>query len=150
MEPLERRSRRARSLSFLPQSPGAVWIWRGVAMARLSGMRIDVSQDSVEVRLALWQKALGLLGNIRAARADVSDAHVVEDPLPLARAAGVKVGLRLPGLYYVARTINLDQAFVVRRGVPALSFAVDDGGRLHTVLLSTPRAEELARELQGR
>jgi hypothetical protein len=112
-------------------------------------MRIQVSEDSIEVRLALWQKALGLLGNIRVARGDVSDVHVVGEPLALAKAAGVKVGLRLPWLYYVARTIHLDQAFIVRRGVPALSFAVEDGGRLHRVLLSTPRAEELARELGG-
>ena len=62
--------------------------------------------------------------------------------------AGIKVGLRLPWLYYVARTIHLDEAFVVRRGVPALSFAVDDDGTLRRVLVSTPEAAAL-QQLQG-
>ena len=57
--------------------------------------------------------------------------------------------LRLPWLLYVARTIRLDEVFVVRRSVPGLSFAVDNGTTLHRVLLSTPRADELARELGG-
>jgi hypothetical protein len=113
-------------------------------------MRIRVSEESVEVRLALWQKVLGLFGSIRVARADVSDVHVVEDPVREAMGAGVKVGLRLPWVYYVARTIHLDEAFVVRRGVSALSFAVADGGRLRKVLVSTSDAEQLARELRHR
>ena len=61
---------------------------------------------------------------------------------------GIKVGLRLPWLYYVARTIRLDQAFVVRRGVPALSFDVHGHDPLRRVLVSTPDAEELARRLR--
>ena len=83
-------------------------------------MRIDVSDEYVEVRLARWQKLLGLLRDIRVARTDVSDVRVVEDPLGEAMGSGIKVGLRLPWLYYVARTIHLDEAFIVRRGVPAL------------------------------
>jgi hypothetical protein len=110
-------------------------------------MRINISDESVEVRLALWQKALGLLGNIRVARAEISDVRVVPDPIPEAMKAGTKVGLRLPWLYFVARTIHLDQAFVVRRGVPALSFVVHDGGKLERVLVSTRQAEQLARQL---
>jgi len=112
-------------------------------------MRVDLTEDSLVVVLARWQKVLGLLGDIRVPRADVSDAHVVEDPLAEAMGAGVKVGLRVPWLYYVARTIRLDQAFVVRRGVPGLSFAVGDGGTLRRVLVSTPEAERLVRELGG-
>jgi hypothetical protein len=111
-------------------------------------MRIVVSEESIEVRLALWQKALGLLRNIRVARTDLSDVHVVRDPVRQAMRSGVKVGLRLPWLCYVARTIGLDEAFVVRRGVPGLSLAVDNGTRLHRVLVSTHQAEELARELR--
>jgi hypothetical protein len=113
-------------------------------------VRINVSDDHVEVRLALWQKLLGLMRNIRVARADVSDVHVVEDPVREAMRSGIKVGLRVPWLIYVARTIRLDEAFVVRRRVPGLSFAVDNDTPLHRVLLSTRRADELARELQGR
>ena len=112
-------------------------------------MRIDVSEDAVEVRLAMWQKALGLMRNILVPRADLSDVQVVEDPIAVAMGAGTKVGLRLPWLYFVARTIRLDEAFVVRRGVPALSFAVDDAGKLRRVFLSTRHAQELARELGG-
>ncbi len=112
-------------------------------------MRVELTEDSLAVVLSPWQKALGLLGSIRVPRAEVSDAHVVDDPLREAMAAGVKVGLRLPWLYYVARSIHLDEAFVVRRGVPGLSFAVGDGGRLRRVLVSTPEAERIARELQG-
>jgi hypothetical protein len=55
----------------------------------------------------------------------------------------------VPGVYYIARTIALDRAFIVRRGVPALSFAVRNQGALRRVLVSTPEASELARELQS-
>jgi hypothetical protein len=81
-------------------------------------MRIEVTDDAVEVMLAPWQKVLGLMRDIRVARADISDVRVVEDPVREAMGTGIKVGLRLPWLYYVARTIRLDQVFVVRRGVP--------------------------------
>ena len=110
-------------------------------------MRIEVTDDSVEVLLSRWQKILGLIGDIRVPRADVSDVQVVEDPVREAMGIGIKVGLRLPWFYYVARTINLDQAFIVRRGVPGLSFAVHNQ-RLTRVLVSTPRAQELAQQLQ--
>lgn len=112
-------------------------------------MRVQVTEDSVEVLLARWEKVFGLLGDIRVARADVSDVEVVEDPLRRVIGTGLKVGLRLPRLYYVARTIRLDEAFVVRRGTPALSFAVRNHGVLSRVLASTPHAEELARRLRG-
>jgi hypothetical protein len=113
-------------------------------------MRIQVSDEYVEVRLALWQKALGLMRNIRIARADVSDVRVVHQPVREAMRSGIKVGLRLPWLCYVARTIRLDEAFLVWRGVPGLSFAVDNGTSLHRVLVSTRDADELARQLQQR
>jgi hypothetical protein len=111
-------------------------------------VRVIMSDEQIEVRLALWEKLLGLLGNIRVRRADVSDVHVVEDAVREAMMSGIKVGLRLPWLYYVARNLRLEEAFLVRRNVPGLSFAVNDGGRLKRVLVSTPSARELARELQ--
>ena len=114
----------------------------------MPGVRIDVSDEYVEVRLARWQKLLGLLRDIRVARTDVSDVRVVEDPLGEAMGSGIKVGLRLPWLYYVARTIHLDEAFIVRRGVPALSFAVENDTALRRVLVSTPEADALAQQLQ--
>jgi hypothetical protein len=111
-------------------------------------MRIELTDDSVEVLLARWQKVLGLMRDIRVARADISDVRVVEDPVREAMTTGMKVGLRLPWRYYVARTIRLDQVFVVRRGVPGLSFVVRGEGPLRRVLLSTPDATELAQRLQ--
>ncbi len=112
-------------------------------------MRIEVTDDAVEVRLAAWQKVLGLLKNLIVARADISDVRVVAEPLAEVAGTGPKIGLRLPRLYYVARTIHLDNVFVVRRGVPALSFAVRNHGALERVLLSTPDAEALARRLRA-
>jgi hypothetical protein len=111
-------------------------------------MRLVITDNTVEVRLARWQKVLGLLRSIKVSRADVSDVEIVEDPVREAMQAGIKVGLRLPWLYFIARTIRLDTAFIVRRGVPALSFAVRNQGALKRVLVSTPEARELAQRLQ--
>jgi hypothetical protein len=112
-------------------------------------MRVQVTDESVEVLLSRWQKVLGLMRDITVPRSDVSDVRVVDDPMRETMATGIKVGLRLPWLYYVARTIRLDQAFVVRRGMPALSFAVRNHDPLRRVLVSTPDADELARRLRG-
>lgn len=111
-------------------------------------MRVVLTEERLEVRLSLWQKVLGLLGDIRVARADVREAHLVQDPMPEALGSGIKVGLRLPWLYYIARTLRLDEAFLVRRGLPALSFEIADGRTLRRVLVSTREAPELARQLQ--
>jgi hypothetical protein len=112
-------------------------------------MQINISDDYIEVRLALWQKLVGLMRNVRVARADISDVRVVSNPIHDAMHSGIKVGLRLPWLCYVARTIRLDEAFIVRRSVPGLSFAVDNTTPLRRVLVSTHQADELARQLQG-
>jgi hypothetical protein len=111
-------------------------------------VRILVTDDSVEVLLSRWQKVLGLMKDIRVPRGDVSDVEVIEEPVREAMSAGMKVGLRLPWLYFAARTIRLDQAFIVRRRRPALSFRVSNHGALRRVLVSTPDAGELARQLQ--
>jgi hypothetical protein len=115
--------------------------------ARLSSVRIAISDEYLEVRLAPWQKLLGLMRDIRVARTDITDVRVVADPVREAMRAGVKVGLRLPWVYFVARTIGLSEAFVVRRGVPGLSVEFAGGARLRRVLVSTPEADALARRL---
>ncbi len=102
------------------------------------------------MRLARWEKVLGLLGDITVPRTDVSDVRVLEDPMRDVLRTGLKAGLRLPWLYYVARTIRLDEAWLVRRGVPALSFAVRNHGALRRVVVSTPEAQTLARWLADR
>lgn len=112
-------------------------------------MRVILDPDTFEVRLSWWQKIAGLMGNIRIARADISDVKVVENPVRAAMGTGLKAGLRLPWLLYIARTIRLDQAFVVRRGVPGLSLAVANHGALKHVLISTPDAPELASRLMS-
>ena len=99
----------------------------------------SVTDDSVEVLLSPWQKVLGLMKDIHVARADVSDVRVVPEPLGEVSGSGLKAGLRLPGFYYVARTIRLDRAFLVRRGVPALSFAVHNEQPLRSVLVHARR-----------
>ena len=112
-------------------------------------MRLVVSEDSVEMLFRPWEKALGLLRDIQVQRADVSDVRVVEDPLREAMRSGLKVGLRVPWAYYIARSIRLDEVFIVRRGERGLSFAVRNHGTLKRVLVSTPEARELARRLSG-
>ena len=110
-------------------------------------MRVRVTDDAIEMRLSAWQKALGLMKTLRVATADVSDVRVVEEPIGEVTGSGLKVGLRVPGLYYVARTISLDTVFVVRRGVPALSFSVRNHEPLRSVFVSTSDARELADRL---
>jgi hypothetical protein len=115
----------------------------------LPAVRVHLSEEKIEIRLSLLEKVLGLLRNISVPLSDVSDAQVLQDPLHDVMRAGLKVGLRLPWLYYVCRSIRLDQAWAVRRGVPALSFAVCNHGALERVTVSTPDARELARRLGG-
>jgi hypothetical protein len=110
-------------------------------------VRVQVSEEVVEVLLSRWEKVLGLLGDITIPRADVSEARVLEEPMREVMGTGIKVGLRLPWLYFVARTIRLDEAWLVRRGVPALSFSVHNKGALRRVVVSTPEAQALARRL---
>jgi hypothetical protein len=111
-------------------------------------MRIEITEQELVVRLALWQKILGLMRDIHLARSQIVAAELVQDPLREAMRAGIKVGLRIPWLYFVARTIRLDQAFVVRRRVPALGLSVENAGALRRVLVSSPEAEQLVSRLQ--
>jgi hypothetical protein len=112
-----------------------------------SSVRIVIDEQSVQVLLAPWQRALGLMRNISVPREDIGEVRVIEEPVREAMSAGMKVGLRVPWLLFVARTMRLDEVFVVRRGVPALSFTVSNYGALRRVLLSTPRAREFAEQL---
>jgi hypothetical protein len=114
----------------------------------LPAVRVHLSEQKIEIRLSPLEKALGLLGNIRVSLSNVSDVEVVEDPLYEVMRAGLKVGLRLPWLYYVCRSIRLDQAWAVRRGAPAISFAIRDHGALERVTVSTRDAHELAQRLE--
>ena len=113
-------------------------------------MLVRIERDVLEVRLAWWEKVLGLMGNIRVPLGEVRDARFVGDPVREAMRSGtLKVGLRLPWVIYVARSIRLDQAFVVRRGVSGLSFEIADHRTLKHVLISVPGARELVARLGG-
>ncbi len=112
-------------------------------------MRLVITDQSVEVLLSRWEKVLGLIRDVRVSRAEVSDVTVVRDPMKEVMRMSMKVGLRLPWIYYVARSIRLDEAYFVRRGVPALSFSVANHHPLKRVLVSAPDAEELAQRLLG-
>jgi hypothetical protein len=113
-------------------------------------MRVQIDEGSVRIELAPWEKALGLMKDITIPRAQLGEVRVVEDPIKEAMASGMKAGLRLPWLSYIARTIRLDQAFIVRRGVPGLSLEIHGHGPLRRVLVSTPDAQELSDRLRGR
>ncbi|HTA15059.1 MAG TPA: hypothetical protein VK781_09410 [Solirubrobacteraceae bacterium] len=110
-------------------------------------MRVHISEEKIEIRLTVLEKVVGLLGDICVPLSDVSEVQVLEDPLHDVMRSGLKVGLRLPWLYYLCRSIRLDQAWAVRRGVPAVSFAVHNQGALERVTVSTPDAQEFARKL---
>lgn len=112
-------------------------------------MRVLLSEESIEVPLARWQKVLGLMKSIAVPIADISDVRLVEDPFAEIKGTGLKAGLRLPRLYYVARTVGLDRAFVVQRGVPAIAFTVRNHEPLTQVLASSPDAKEIAGRLQS-
>jgi hypothetical protein len=112
-------------------------------------VRVLVGPENLEVRLARWQKVAGLLRDITVPRASITDVSVLEEAVSQAMGTGPKVGLRIPWLYYVARTIKLDEAFIVRRGVPALCVAVDGEGPLKRLLLSTREAQQLAERLRS-
>jgi hypothetical protein len=112
-------------------------------------MRVEITAGTLEVCLSRRGKILGLMGNIRLQLGDLKDVQVVAEPLREVRRAGLMAGLRVPWLYYVARTIRLDEVWIVRRGVPALSFGVRGSGTLKRVVLSTPEAEGLAQRLRA-
>ena len=117
------------------------------APSRLRRVHVRLSEDAIEVRLARWEKVLGLMKDLSVPLADVADARVVENPMREVLGSGLKAGLRLPGVYFVARTIRLDRVFVLKRGLPALSFSVRNHPPLESVLVSTPDAKELARRI---
>jgi hypothetical protein len=112
-------------------------------------VRVRVTEDSIEIELAAWEKALGLMKDIRLPLSDLADVRVVEKPMREVRGRGLKAGLRLPGVRYVARSIRLDEAFLLKRGEQAVSFAVRDHAPLESVMVSVPDASRLAKQLRG-
>jgi hypothetical protein len=112
-------------------------------------VRVLLSDDFLEVRLSAWEKALGLVGDLRVARTNISDVQLVADPMRAAMSFSAKVGMRIPWYYYVAHTIRFDEVLIVRRGEPGLSFSVRGRRRLRRVLVSAPDAGALVGRLTG-
>lgn len=112
-------------------------------------MSVEIGPEQVTIRLAWWQKLLGLMRDISIPLGDIDGAEVIEDAVRVAGRSGIKAGLRIPFVYFAARTMRLDEAFVVRRGVPGLSISIGGQGHLRRVLVSTPRAAELAAEIEA-
>ncbi len=112
-------------------------------------MRVEIGPDRVTVRLAWWQHLVGLMRDITVPVSDIDGAEVIENGVGVAMRSGIKVGLRVPGVYYVARSLRLDEAFIVRRGMPALSISIGGDGHLRRVLASTPDAAELAGRIEA-
>ncbi|HTZ88251.1 MAG TPA: hypothetical protein VMB05_16420 [Solirubrobacteraceae bacterium] len=113
-------------------------------------MRVNVTEGSLEVRLATWEKVLGLMKDLHLPLGDIGDVRVVEQPMREVRGSGLKAGLRLPGVRYVARTVRLDQAFLLKRGEQAISFTVRNHDPLQSVMVSVPDAPQLAKQLGGK
>jgi hypothetical protein len=116
----------------------------------LSRVRVELTEDSLEVRLAAWEKALGLMKDIELPLRDIDEVRVVEKPMREVRGSGLKAGLRLPGVRYIARTIRLDQVFVLKRGEQAVTFTVRNHDPLQSVMVSVPDAPRLAKRLRGK
>lgn len=112
-------------------------------------MLVNVTDGSVEVRLAAWEKGLGLMKDLHLPLADIGEVRVVAEPMREVRGTGLKAGLRLPGVYYVARTIRLDRIFLLRRGQQAVLFAVRNHEPLQSVMVSVPDAPGFKRALEG-
>lgn len=110
-------------------------------------MRVRLTDDVIEVRLARWEKIVGLMKDLSIPLADVTDVRVVENPMREVLGSGLKAGLRLPGVRYIARTVRLDRAFLLKRGEQAIAFSVRNHDPLQYVIVSVPDAQALAKRL---
>jgi hypothetical protein len=110
-------------------------------------MRIELTQETLEIRLAAWERALGLMGNLSLPRSSITRADLRDDGPAAVAHWWPKVGLRLPGILYIARSFDGRQRFIVRRGEPAVELEVGPASTPRVVVFSTPDAERLAREL---
>lgn len=123
---------------------------RPPAAARVPGVKVELDARTLAIRLARWEKTLGLMGDIVVSRGAIADVEAVPEPMRAAMRSGMKAGLRFPWVIYIARSLSLEDAYIVRRNQAGLRFSVDDGGTLKHVLISTPEAPELLKALGAR
>jgi hypothetical protein len=111
---------------------------------------LSVADDRLHVALTAGEKVAGLHGDIDVPLSAVERVSFEPDALAAAR------GLRAPGLAIPGRTKigtwrgRGSRRFVVaRRGVPAVRITLT-GVKHDELLVSTPDAERIARELDAR
>lgn len=109
---------------------------------------ITMTPGTLSIRLTPLEKVLGLLRDQDVPRAAVTGAEVVPDGMAAVR------GLRAPGLALPGRRKlgtwrgrGVKRLVDVRRGQPALLVRVT-GHAYDELLIATPRAAELAEQLQ--
>ncbi len=110
---------------------------------------ITLTEDRLRLELTTAEKVAGLLRDVDVPRSAVSGARVERDAL--AAVGGVRApGLAIPGRTKVGtwRRRGHRTVVVVRSGVPALRVRLEGAGP-DELLVSTPDAEALARELAG-
>ena len=113
--------------------------------------KIELDSDSLTVRLTASEKLFALRrADVRVPLREVRDVAVEADALHAVH--GMRApGLGLPGLRYIGtwRRRHGWRSFVsVSRNVPAVR--ITTGGALDELLVSTPAAEAVARELRAR
>ncbi len=111
--------------------------------ARLTGSQL-------EIRLSPWEKAAGLLRDLRLPLDAVESVEVVPDGVAAVR--GVRApGLALPGVTKIGtwRRRGSRHFVAVRRDVPALRVVLR-GHQFTDALMSLPDAEEVAADLGAR
>jgi len=111
-------------------------------------VEVELTPASLNARLTWWERAFGLMGDLSVPRSSIERADVVADGLAAVAVWSPKVGIRIPGVIYVAQTLDRRRVFIVRRGEPALvvESAADAGSRL--LVLGTPRAAQLSAALR--
>jgi hypothetical protein len=110
---------------------------------------ITTTGDRLRVALTTTEKVAGLLRDVEVPLAAIREVRVEPDALGAVR------GIRAPGLAVPGRTKvgtwrrrGHRTVVVVRSGVPALRVRLEGAGP-DELLVSTPDAEALARELAG-
>jgi hypothetical protein len=60
-------------------------------------VKIELTPTALEIRLAVWERALGLMGNHSLPRDAITDVRLLEDGISAVELWAPKAGLRIPG-----------------------------------------------------
>lgn len=112
--------------------------------------QVQITDDRVQVRLSRLEKVAGLLGDLDVPVEAVTAAHAVADGVQAVR--GIRApGFALPGGRRIGtwRGGGARRYVAVRPRAAALALRLQ-GQRYDEVLVTTPDAEQLARQLAHR